>query len=78
MDRDPQMADQKTRGLRWHATRRIAAFAIGFSVFIVGMVTGLFLAGPDFVEKWWGGLGGAVMWGTALVSLPLVYRKLRS
>jgi len=64
-------------GLRWHLTRLIAALAIGFCAFIVGAVIGLVISGPDFVTRWFDGIGGIVMWAVALLSLPFVYKRLR-
>ena len=78
MDRAKRTIEGQPHRLRWHALRWFAALAIGFCTYLLGLVVGLVAAGPDFVETWPGGIGAAAMWGTVLVSLPLVYRRLRS
>ena len=74
---DNLQQEHQGHGLRWHAIRIVAAFAIGFCVFLIGMVIGLFVAGPDFVVRWFNGFGVLAMWAVAIVALPFVYRRLR-
>jgi hypothetical protein len=74
---DNLQQENQGHGLRWHATRIVAAFGIGFCVFLIGTVIGLFVAGPDFVVRWFNGLGVLAMWVVAIAALPFVYRRLR-
>ena len=74
---DNPQEEKQSYGLRWHAARIFAALAIGFCVSLIGTVVGLLVAGPDFVLRWFHGIGGLVIWAVAIASLPFVYRRLR-